>query len=54
MTNYMISTIYGNYQLHCTEDEAMAQYARLSKIQRDVALYEWTASGCRKIAESRR
>lgn len=52
--NYMISTFYANYQLHCTEAEAMAKLQQFAKIQRDVGLYEWTENGCRKIAEFHR
>lgn len=52
--NYMISTIYANYQLHCTKAEAMAKFQHFAKIQRDVSLHEWTENGCRKIAESHR
>lgn len=52
--NYMISTICANYQLHCTEAEAMAKFQYFCKIQRDVSLYEWAENGCRKVAESHR
>lgn len=52
--NYMISTICANYQLHCTEAEAMAKFERFCKIQRDVSLHEWTENGSRKIAEFHR
>lgn len=52
--NYMISTIYANYQFHCTESEAMAKFQHFCKIQRDVSLHVWAENGCRKIAESHR
>lgn len=52
--NYMISTIYANYQLCCTEGEAMAKFQHFCKSQRDVSLHERTETGCRKIAEYHR
>lgn len=51
---YMISTSAANYQLHCTEAEAMAKFQQFARIQRDVSLHEWTEIGCRLIAESHR
>lgn len=50
--SYTIATIYAHYRFFCTEAEAMEKFARFSKFQRDVSLHEWTATGCRKIAES--
>lgn len=52
--NYMLSTIYATYQLHCTGVEAMAKFQRFCTTQRDVSLHEWTENGCRLIAESHR
>lgn len=52
--NYMISTIYANYQINCTEAEAMAKFQYFAKIQRDVSLHVWTENGYRKIAEFHR
>lgn len=51
---YKITTIYANYPLYCTEQEATEKFRYFCRLQRDVTLYEVTETGCRKIAASHR
>lgn len=52
--HYMISTCFANYQLHCTEAEAMTKFQHFCKVYPDIGLYEWMEKSVRRIAEFHR